>query len=185
MRCRDGTSPQPDRRLPCTGTSTCCQKRSLLERYQIMAFLQTGRSQTEIAGTQNRSKCTISREIRRDSLKRAYDPGDTQVTATARRKFAEKATKQSPEVLQIIRKWFQPDWPPEFISHCFSVEFLLQNHVYHTVIYDWIDKNRQSGGKIDTYLPRDAKHRWKGGKHKRAKFSLIPDRVDITSSGCE
>ena len=216
------TPSQPDRRFPCTGTSTryqdplpstiivaepspdmltgsnqhvfqlmsrlllhllavaekrwhkrrsrCFQhlQRTLLERYQIMAFLQTGRSQTEIAETINRSKSTISREIRRNSFKGAYDFGDAQVTATARRKFAEKATKQSPEVLQTVRKWLRIGWSPESISHRFSVEFPSQKHVCHTTIYDWIDKDRQRRGKLHRYLPRYGKHHWKGGKRKRA-----------------
>ncbi|MBM9520838.1 helix-turn-helix domain-containing protein [Desulforhopalus vacuolatus] len=72
-----------------------------------MAFLQTGRSQTEIAGTLNRFKSTISREIYRNSFEGKYDSCNAQVTAIARRKFAKKATKQSPEVLQIVQKWFR------------------------------------------------------------------------------
>ena len=136
-----------------TCTGPCWQQLTLLERYQIMVFLQTGRSQTEIAGVLNRSKSTISREIRRNSFKEAYDPANAQVTATARRKFAERATKQSPEVLQIIRKWLRRGWSPESISHRFSVGFPLQKRVCHTTIYDWIDKDRQRGGKLHTYLP--------------------------------
>ncbi|MCK9175968.1 MAG: IS30 family transposase, partial [Desulforhopalus sp.] len=145
-----------------------------------MAFLQTGRSQTEIAGTLNRSKSTISREIYRNSFEGKYDPCDAQVTATARRKFAKKATKQSPEVLQIVRKWLRIGWSPESISCRFYVEFPLQKHVCHTTIYDWIDKDMQKGGKLYTYLPRYGKRRWKGGKRKRAGVSLIPNRVDIS-----
>ena len=43
-----------------------------------MAFLQTGRSQTEIAGTLNHSKSTISREIRWNSFEGKYDPCEVQ-----------------------------------------------------------------------------------------------------------
>jgi IS30 family transposase len=70
-----------------------------------MVFLQTGRSQTEIDGTLNRSNSTISREIHRNSFEGEYDPCNAQVSAITRRKFARKATtKQSLEVLQTIRK---------------------------------------------------------------------------------
>ncbi|MBM9520553.1 helix-turn-helix domain-containing protein [Desulforhopalus vacuolatus] len=40
-------------------TSPCYQQITLLERYQISAFLQIGRFQTDIADTLNRSKSTI------------------------------------------------------------------------------------------------------------------------------
>jgi IS30 family transposase len=53
-----------------TCTSPRCQQRTLLERYQIMAFLQTRRSQTEIADTLNQSKNILSREIRHNFLKK-------------------------------------------------------------------------------------------------------------------
>jgi IS30 family transposase len=146
-----------------------------------MAFLQTGRSQTEIAATLNRSKSTISREIRRNSFEGEYDPCNAQVSAIARRKFARKATKQSPEVLQTVRKWLRLGWSPEAISCRFSVELPLQKHVCHTTIYDWIDKDKQKGGKLHTYLLRYGKRRWKGGKRKRAGISIIPDRIDIAN----
>jgi transcriptional regulator len=66
-----------------------------LKRYQIMVFLQTGRSQTKIADTLNCSKSTISRGVRRNSFAGEYDPCDAQVSTIARRKFARKATKKA------------------------------------------------------------------------------------------
>ncbi|MBM9520036.1 IS30 family transposase [Desulforhopalus vacuolatus] len=160
-------------------TSPCYQQITLLERYQISAFLQIGRFQTDIADTLNRSKSTISREINRNSFEGIYDPCVAHVIAMTRRKSAEKATKQNPEVLQIVQKWLRLGWSPESISSRFSVELPLQEYVCHTAVYDWIYKDRQKGGKLHTYLPRYGKRRWKGGKRKRAGGSLIPDRVDI------
>jgi len=87
-------------------------------------------------------------------FKGVYDHGDAQVTAITRRKFVEKATKQSLEVLQIVRKLLCPKWSLDSISIVFSVELPLQKHVCHSTIYDWIDKDRQRGGKLHTYLPR-------------------------------
>ncbi|MBM9520516.1 helix-turn-helix domain-containing protein [Desulforhopalus vacuolatus] len=104
-------SPQRNRRLPCTGTSTCCQQRTLLERYQISAFLQTRRSQTDITDTLNRSKSTISREIHSNSFEGSYTPCVAQIIAMTRRKSAEKATKQNPEAVQVIRKWLRRGYP--------------------------------------------------------------------------
>ena len=144
-------------------TSPCYQQITLLERYQISAFLQIGRFQTDIADTLNRSKSTISREINRNSFEGSYDPCVAHVIAMTRRKSAEKATKQNPEVLQTIRKWLRLGWSPESISYRFYVELPLQKHVCHTTIYDWIYKDRQKGGKLHTYLPRYGKRRWKGG----------------------
>ena len=100
-----------------TYTGPRYQQLTLLERYQITAFLQTGRSQTKIAGTLNRSKSTISREIRRNSFAEEYDPCNAQVTAIARRKFVRKATKQNPEVLQTVRKGLRLGWSPETIRY--------------------------------------------------------------------
>ncbi|MCK9175261.1 MAG: IS30 family transposase, partial [Desulforhopalus sp.] len=173
------TSRQLNRRLPCSGTSPCYQQITLLERYQISAFLQTGRSHTNIADTLNRSKSTISREINRNSFEGSYDPCVAHVIAMTRRKSAEKATKQTPEAVQTIRKWLRLGWSPGSINSRFSVELPLQEDVCHTAVYDWIYRDRQKGGKRHTYLPRYGKRRWKGGKRKRAGVSLIPDRIDI------
>ncbi|MBM9520367.1 helix-turn-helix domain-containing protein [Desulforhopalus vacuolatus] len=79
------------------------------KQYQIMAFLQTGRSQTEIAGVLNRFKSTISREICRNSFEWEYNPSHALVTVTARRRFTEKAAKPRLEELQTARTWFRPD----------------------------------------------------------------------------
>ena len=87
-----------------TCTSPCYQQITLLERYQISAFLQTGRSHTNIADTLNRSKSTLLREIHRNFFEGRYDPCITHVTAMTKRKSAEKVTKQNPEILQTIRK---------------------------------------------------------------------------------
>ncbi|MBM9518297.1 helix-turn-helix domain-containing protein [Desulforhopalus vacuolatus] len=76
-----------------------------------MAFLQAGRSQTEIADTLNRSKSTISREIRREGHK------------TKARSSADYTEVASTWVVTRIWKWLRPGWSPESISHRFSVEF--------------------------------------------------------------
>ncbi|MCK9175893.1 MAG: IS30 family transposase, partial [Desulforhopalus sp.] len=83
--------------------------------------------------------------------------------------------------MQTIRKWLRPGWSPESISYRFSIELPLQKHVCHTAIYNWIDKDRQKGGKLYTYLLRYGKRRWKGGKRKRTGISFIPDRIDIAN----
>jgi len=58
-----------------------------------------------IAGTRNRSKSRISREIHRTAFEGKDDPCAAQATAMGRRKFAGKATKQNPETMQAVRKW--------------------------------------------------------------------------------
>jgi len=70
------------------------QKPTLKKGYQVMSFLQTRRSQIEIADTMNSHESSISREIRRNSFRGKYDPLDAQGTATARRKFAKITTKK-------------------------------------------------------------------------------------------
>jgi len=130
---------------------------TLLERYQIMAFLQTGRSQTEIADTLNHSKSTISREICRNSFEGRYDPCVAHVIAMTRRKSAEKATKQSPEVLQTVRKGLRPGWFPESIIYRFSVELPLQKHVCHTRSITGLIKTGKREENSTPYLPRYGK----------------------------
>ncbi|MBM9520845.1 helix-turn-helix domain-containing protein [Desulforhopalus vacuolatus] len=97
--------------------STISATAFFLKEYQISAFLQTGRSHTDINETLNRSKSTISREIYRNPFEGTYEPCVTHVIAMTRRKSAEKATKQNPEVLQIVRKWLRLGWSPESIIY--------------------------------------------------------------------
>jgi hypothetical protein len=71
-----------------------------------MAFLQPGRPQTEISGTLNRSKGKIYVKFVAILFEGKSASCAAQVTAMVRRKFAEKATKQSLEVVQTVRKGF-------------------------------------------------------------------------------
>ncbi len=64
-----------------TGTGSRCQQLTRKERYHIMALLQAGKSQTEIAARIKRSRSVISREIQRNSSAGRYDPAGAQSSA--------------------------------------------------------------------------------------------------------
>ena len=91
-----------------------------------------------------------------------------------------KSTKQSPEVLQTLRKRLRIGWALESISYRFFYWISSTKTRLPTTVYDGIDKDRKKGGKLYTYLPRYTKRRWKDGKRKRVGVAFIPDRVDIS-----
>ncbi len=149
------------------------------ERYQIKAFLEIKRSQTEIAAALHRSKSIISREIKRNSIAGSYSPTKAEELAVLRKRRAEKYSKKSQNLLRILKDWLLIGWSPEAISCRFAVELGASCRVCHSTLYSWLKADKLAGGKLYTLLPRFGKRRKKAGKRKRAGTYLIPDRVSI------
>ena len=151
---------------------------SLKERYQIDALHEMGLNQSAIAKRLNRSRSTIFREMKRNTLaSQAYRGGMAQNACNARRKQAHKAKFNNQGIINWIRRMLRQQWSPEQI-----VGVLGQSDpsraVSHEWIYRYVRKDRANGGRLYTHLRQSHK-----GLRKRygsrTVQSTIPNRVDI------
>ncbi|OCQ51374.1 hypothetical protein Ppb6_03446 [Photorhabdus australis subsp. thailandensis] len=86
------------------------------ERYQISSLKTAGFSQLFIAESLKRSPPTISRELKRNQEAQAYCPKQAHLKGLARRHFAKKAVKITPEVEKWIKRLIWQDLSPEQVA---------------------------------------------------------------------
>jgi IS30 family transposase len=161
---------------------------SLVQRYQIQAFLKAGKKQNWIAQQIGVHPSTISRELNRNIAKRGRTAGDY-VAENAQRK-TEQRHQFKPKVIKFTRpmkeqavKWLTNEkWSPEIISaeghrtgKCpVSIEWL----------YQWIwqskhgNKRANKGYKRIYQLLKHGKRRRKRGARKDSR-GIIHHRVPI------
>lgn len=139
------------------------------ERGKIEAYLTLGCSISKIAGLINRSKSTISEEVRRGKYKGKYISHIAQNRAKKRRSESHKHSKwRDIELLCFIGKQLKMKWSPEIISHALSENGVKFSH---TSIYTVIKKHRPEWLKLLTHQGKKLKHSASVGK--------IPNRVSI------
>ena len=90
------------------------------ERLEIAILLKRGYRISEIARALDRSKGTISDEIKRNSVKRKYDPQKADHKAYVRRKYDSKyqgmKVNQDKQLKEYVEEKLNLDWSPEQIS---------------------------------------------------------------------
>jgi IS30 family transposase len=143
------------------------------QRYQISALLKTGHSQAEIAKTIEKSKSTISRELKRNHGKRGYRPRQADQKAQTRKDKAKP--RIMPEDWQVIEKLVCEDWSPEQIRDRIQSQdgFLIS----HEWIYQHILRDKKMGGNLYKHLRCQKKRRKRYGKYERR--GCIPGRISI------
>lgn len=155
---------------------------TLEERERIMLFLSEGRSITSIAEETGRSKSTISREIRRNSMKRlGYIACRAQETYEKRRESCHrKRLADDPEVLRILRKKFaEHKWSPDQISGRLKLEksgiSISTTTIYRAIYGHRLDYEKpKDGAKGMVKLLRHKgkpRHR-RGTEEKRGKIRI-------------
>ena len=144
-----------------------------IQRYQIYALLKIGHHQTEIAETIGVHKATISREIRRNKGKRGYRPKQAHQFAIARQDKARLKIRL--EDWAQIEKLIRLDWSPEQISDQLGKELRLK--ISHEWIYQYIYKDKLTGGELWKHLRCRKKRRKRYGSHE--KRGQIPNRTSI------
>lgn len=84
------------------------------QRYQSYIRMKAGLTQAEIADLLGVDKFTISRELRRNSVRRGYRPGSTHQLCIERRQ-----QKASPRIddstWQLVSRLSRADWSPKQI----------------------------------------------------------------------
>jgi IS30 family transposase len=149
-------------------------------RCQIYALKKRNLSQRAIAHELDIDQSTISRELKRNTGKRGYRYKQAEKRARDRRSgaFTKRAKKISSFTLKFVLSKLKERWSPEQISGILKKEYRIS--LCHEMIYQYIYRNKRSGGGLYKYLRRKGKKYQMRGSRKYAGRGYIKDRVDIS-----
>jgi len=120
------------------------------ERYQIYALKKEGLSQTAIAKNLSRDKGTISRELKRNKGLKGYRPKQADEMAKEREKKKPKKRRLNEQIIDYIKEKIKLYWSPEQISGRMVLEGY--NAISHETIYQYLLRDKKSGGELYKYL---------------------------------
>lgn len=147
-------------------------------RCQISALLQRGDNHTDIAKTIGVHPSTISREVKRNSVKGAYVFDNAQRKSLRRRRKASKRPRKlTHETEGFLREKLNQQWSPQQISGWLKV-FQIEKYVSHETIYNMVYRDKSKGGTLHENLRRHRKKYRKRGASKAGR-GCIPNRVGI------
>jgi IS30 family transposase len=151
---------------------------SLEERHYIELSIKNEKTFSEIGSELGRSQSTITREVARNQGQRGYRHKQANRMANNRHETKPKAIKLTTKVIDEIENYIREDWSPEQIAGRFEKDGIIKLH--HETIYQYILKNKRSGGDLYTHLRHQNKTYRKryGSAHPRNRRG-IPNRTDI------
>ena len=147
------------------------------ERDQIAVLHAQGQSHSEIAARLNRSKSTISREIKRNKNdKGEYLSCYAQDKSDLRKHNAHKRERLSnPAIRHYVIEKIMLGWSPDIISGRIKIDHPSLS-ISHEAIYQYIYfENAQLG----LYLPRKKVKRRPKSYYRKGKKTKIPNRTPI------
>jgi len=162
---------------------------SLVQRYQIEAFLKAGKKQKFIAEQIGVHPSTISRELRRNTATRGryaglYDSQRAQQKAEKRHHTKPKHVRFDDSMKEYAAEMLQDKkWSPELISKRGTETG--ECPVSHECLYQWIWEskhgNRQRGKRFKRlYVHLKHGHRRRKRGNRRETRGIIPGRTSIT-----
>lgn len=129
------------------------------QRYEIKAYLKCGKSQKFIAEQLGVSESCISRELKRNKLKRGgYNPQKAQESANIRKERFCNNRRFTKTVKDFVdEKLTKEQWSPEqIVGYCNKHKISM---VSIERIYQYIREDKKNGGKLYTELRHQLKHR--------------------------
>ena len=130
------------------------------ERYHIYGLKRAGLSITAIAKAVNRHKSTISREFKRNVLKKGWRPMLANQLAQSR-KGSKSPKRICPSTWKKVIHCLQLSWSPEQISARLKHESNIL--ISHEWIYQYIYQDKTNGGSLYRYLCRKKRYRKRQG----------------------
>lgn len=118
------------------------QHLSQKERLKLYDYIQQGLSPAEISKRLNRSRSTVSRELKRNKSGPRYLPDTAQKLYLSRYPGRPRKIKPDTAVYHYIRYKLKSGWSPEQISGRMKMED-KPYYVCHETIYQYIYKTRQ------------------------------------------
>lgn len=148
------------------------------ERYQIYALLKEGLNYTQIAKNIGCHKSTISRELKRNSCNNSnYNPDTASIETFVRHKHKNKYIKITDTVKKYIHKYLKQDLTPEQVSGKLRLDDIV--NISHEAIYQYIYKNKKSGGRLYLHLV----HKMKKYQRRSGVYNsrgIINNRIPIS-----
>ena len=151
---------------------------TLEQRYEIEVGIAKNMTQTEIAKKIGKNRSVISREMKRNS-----DLRNSNYSASLANKKAQRRHKSKPKkkcwdinIEQYVNEQLSKDYSPEQIAGRAKVDNV--KCVSHERIYQYIWKDKKSGGNKHKHLRCKGKRYRKRGHHKDSR-GLLSNRVDI------
>lgn len=134
------------------------------ERVMLSTLRQQGLSVREIAGKLGRHFSTVYREIQRNScthMDGAYRPSKAERRTRARRSRSRRNRHYEDMDFLLIRKLLRKKWSPEQIAGHIRRFKLMERHISHETIYQYIWRDKANGGTLWTHLRQSTKQRRK------------------------
>ncbi len=146
------------------------------DRYQILAFLQSGKSISSIATQLGRDKSTIYRELNRNKGLRGYRPQQAHEKAVDRLQNSHRHIKITQKVINKLERFLCDRLSPEQISGFLKRKGLS---ISHESIYQHILGDKQSGGDLYKFLRCQKQRKKRYGTSRFDKRGQIKNRVSI------
>ncbi len=150
------------------------------ERIELAQLYSEGNSINKIAKIMERSKSTISRELKRNKSHDNYWPDNAHRLSQYRRLRGNKINNNRDLQMFIWQHLVYKRWSPEQIAGWLKVNQPIFGTVSHETIYSWIYRPYEihSGGKLWKFLSR---HKRKRGLKRvvSSGISNIPNKISI------
>jgi len=127
------------------------------DRLRIKDGLDAGLSKSTLADKLGFHKSTIGREISRNIGQRGYRPKQAQRLASEREQSKHGPYRLNPVIMMAIIERLELRWSPEQISKRLRIEG--HETVSAETIYKLIGEDRNSGGKLWSFLRRSSRRR--------------------------
>ena len=156
--------------------------RSQRDKLEALVRSEHRHTQTEMAGIVGCNQATISRELMRNSslVQNRYTANSAQRRARQRRQFAQQHRRRwydNPMLyVEVLFELYDSKSPEQIAGRIRQQAW--KETVSHQAIYDYIERDKECGGKLHMLLRyQGKKHKWRGyGKDK----TRIPNRNDIS-----
>jgi len=147
------------------------------ERLDLSILLKKGHIIRDIGRALKKDPSSVSREIRRNSVKGEYDPYKANHKAYARRKYSRyqgMKIRENPELEKYLKEKLKLGWSPEQIAGRWNLE--TRDKLHHKTIYKYLYSSY--GQSLCQYL-YSKRYRKKKRKKKKTPRVLIPNRISI------
>ena len=149
------------------------------ERNEISVLLKKGFSCSDIGKALGKDHSSVSREIKRNSVKEQYDPKKADVKSRVKRinaKYQNMKIREHAVFEKYLEEKLMTAWTPEQIAGRWKLNYPQEKHFSSKSIYKYLYSSY--GQRLCKYLPSKRYHKRKRGSKKQKK-QIIKNRISI------
>ena len=151
-----------------------------VDRIEIYALLQAGKSQRQIAAALGVAPSTICRELARHTVHHGYHPQYAHLRACYFRRTARKAVKMTPSMITYIESKLCQQHSPEQIAERMKRDPAWRGpSISHERIYQHIWQDKTNGGYLYKHLRIAGTKQRRKRPNSRDRRGIIKNRVGI------